>query len=123
MQRRSFLRNTGLTAGLLAVSSKDLFASFLQQPGYKIKMLRGDISIFTEKGGTIAFYPSTEGYIVVDSQFADSSKHLIDELKKTNDKPFKMLINTHHHGDHTGGNISFKDIVEHVVGHENCLSN
>jgi cyclase len=39
------------------------------------------------------------------------------------DQPFKFLINTHHHGDHTGGNIAFKGIAEHVVGHENCLAN
>ncbi len=123
MQRRSFLRNTGLTAGLLALSSKDLMASFLQQPAYKIKMLRGDIGIFTEKGGTIGFYQSNEGYAVIDSQFPDPAKHVIDELKKMKEMPFKFLINTHHHGDHTGGNISFKDIAEHVVGHENCLLN
>ena len=124
MQRRSFLRNTGLTAaGLLALSSKDLMASFLQQPAYKIKMLRSDIGIFTERGGTIGFYQSKDGYAVIDSQFPDQSKHLIDELKKMKEMPFKFLINTHHHGDHTGGNISFKDIAEHVVGHENCLIN
>ncbi|MES2004979.1 MAG: MBL fold metallo-hydrolase [Bacteroidota bacterium] len=123
MQRRSFLRNAGLTAGLMAVSSKDIFASFLQQPAYKIKMLRGDIGIFTERGGTIGFYQSSEGYAVIDSQFPDPAKHAIEELKKMKDMPFKFLINTHHHGDHTGGNISFKDIAEHVVGHENCLAN
>lgn len=123
MQRRSFLRTTGLTAGVLALSSKDLMAAFLQQPAYKIKMLRGDVGIFSEKGGTIGFYPTKEGFVVIDSQFPDSAKHLIDELKKTSDKPFKLLINTHHHGDHTGGNIAFKDNVEHVVGHVNCLAN
>ena len=123
MQRRSFLHTTGLAAGLMALSSKNLFAALLQQPAYKIKMLRGDVGIFTERGGTIGFYPSKEGFVVVDSQFPDSSKHLIEELKKISDHPFKLLINTHHHGDHTGGNISFKGIVEHVVGHENCLAN
>jgi glyoxylase-like metal-dependent hydrolase (beta-lactamase superfamily II) len=123
MQRRSFLRTTGLSAGLLALSSKDLFAAFLQQPAYKIKMLRGDIGIFTERGGTIAFYPSTEGFIVIDSEFPDQAKHLIDELKKMKEIPIKYLINTHHHGDHTGGNIAFKDLVQHVIGHENCLAN
>jgi len=123
MQRRSFLRNTGLTAGLLALTPKDMFAAFLQQPAYKIKMLRGDVGIFTERGGTIGFYQSADGYVVVDSQFPDPAKHLIDELKKQKEMPFKFLINTHHHGDHTGGNISFKDIAEHVVGHENCLVN
>jgi cyclase len=123
MQRRSFLRNTGLTAGLMALSSRDIFAALLQQPAYKIKMLRGDIGIFTERGGTIGFYQSGDGYTVVDSQFADTAKHAIDELKKMKELSFKFLINTHHHGDHTGGNISFKGIAEHVVGHENCLAN
>jgi cyclase len=123
MQRRSFLRNAGLTGGILALSPKDIFAGFLQQPAYKIKMLRGDVGIFTERGGTIGFYQSPDGYVVIDSQFPDTAAHAIEELKKMKDQPFKFLINTHHHGDHTGGNISFKGIAEHVVGHENCLAN
>src|SRR5262249_23752745 len=121
--RRSFLRNTGLTAGLMAFSSKQLLANLLQQPAYKMKTLRGDVGIFTESGGTIGFYPSSEGYVVIDSEFAVPATHLITELKKSKEMPFKFLINTHHHGDHTGGNISFKGIAEHVVGHENCLTN
>lgn len=123
MQRRSFLRTTGLTAGIMALSAKDIFATLLQQPAYKIKQLRGDVGIFSESGGTIGFYPSTEGFVVIDTQFANTAPHLIDELKKMKDQPFKYLINTHHHGDHTGGNIAFKGLVEHVVGHENCLAN
>lgn len=123
MQRRSFLRTAGLTGGLLAVSSKDIFAAFLQQPAYKIKMLRGDVGIFTERGGSIGFYASPDGHVVIDSQFPDTAAHAIEELKKIKDQPFKFLINTHHHGDHTGGNIAFKGIAEHVVGHENCLAN
>lgn len=123
MQRRSFLRTTGLSAGLLALAPKHLLANLLQQPAFKITMLRNDVGIFTERGGTIAFHVSKKGIVVVDSQFPDQSKHLIDELKKQHEQPFTYLINTHHHGDHTGGNISFKDIVGHVVGHDNCLAN
>ena len=123
MQRRSFIRNTSLTVGAISLSSKNIFGALFQQPPFKIKMLRGDIGIFSERGGTIGFYQSRDGFVVVDSQFPDQSKHLIDELKKNSELPFKLLINTHHHGDHTGGNISFKGIVEHVVGHENCLIN
>jgi glyoxylase-like metal-dependent hydrolase (beta-lactamase superfamily II) len=123
MQRRNFIKKTAITAGLIGLSTKEMLAAFLQQPAYKITMLRNDVGIFSEKGGTIAFYISNNGIAVVDSQFPESSKHLIDELKKLQDKPINYLINTHHHGDHTGGNISFKGIAEHVVGHENCLSN
>jgi glyoxylase-like metal-dependent hydrolase (beta-lactamase superfamily II) len=123
MQRRNFIKKTAITAGLIGLSTKEMLAAFLQQPAFKITMLRNDVGIFTEKGGTIAFYISKKGIAVIDAQFPDTSKHLIDELKKLQEKPINYLINTHHHGDHTGGNISFKGIAEHVVGHENCLSN
>lgn len=123
MQRRQFIRNTGLSTGLLALSSKSLLANFFQQPAFAMKNLRNEVGIFTERGGTIAYYPSKEGYIIVDSQFPDPAKHLIEALQKTKEMPFRLLINTHHHGDHTGGNISFKGIVQNVAGHKNCLSN
>jgi glyoxylase-like metal-dependent hydrolase (beta-lactamase superfamily II) len=123
MQRRQFLRNTGISAALMAMTPKDLLAALANQPAYKITMLRGDAGIFTEKGGTILFHASKKGLVVVDSQFPEQAGHLIEELKKLNAKPIDLLINTHHHGDHTGGNIAFKGLAQHVVGHENCLAN
>ena len=123
MQRRSFLRNTGLTLAGLALLNKDSLAAFLNDPAWNIKMLTKDIGIFTEKGGTIAFLLTKKGIVVVDSQFPDTAGHLIEELKKKNSKPFRYLINTHHHGDHTGGNIAFKGIAEHVVAHVNSKAN
>ncbi len=122
MIRRTFLKNTALTFGALSLANQKLLAGFFEDP-WKIKMLTDDIGIFTERGGTIAFYLSKKGIVVVDSQFPDQSKHLVDELKKRSGKPFKLLINTHHHGDHSSGNISFKGIVEHVLAHENSLKN
>jgi cyclase len=122
MNRRNFLQSTALSLGALTLAQQKIFASFMEDP-WKIKMLRNDIGIFTERGGTIAFMLSKKGIVVVDAQFPDTSKHLIDELKKRSDKPFKLLINTHHHGDHTAGNISFKGIVGHVLAHDNSLKN
>lgn len=122
MKRRTFLHTAVLTAGALALQ-KELLAAVLQQPAWKINMLTDDIGIFTERGGTILFYLSKDGIVVVDSQFPDQSNHLIEELKKKTANPFKLLINTHHHGDHTSGNISFKGLVEHVLAHENSKIN
>ncbi|MDP4265105.1 MAG: MBL fold metallo-hydrolase [Bacteroidota bacterium] len=122
MLRRSFIQNSALAFGALTLSQKKLLSAFFEDP-WKITMLRNDIGVFTEKGGTIAFLLSKKGIVVVDAQFPEQSKHLIDELKKRSEKPFSLLINTHHHGDHTAGNISFKGIVEHVLAHENSLKN
>jgi glyoxylase-like metal-dependent hydrolase (beta-lactamase superfamily II) len=64
-----------------------------------------------------------KGVVVVDSQFPDSAQHLIEEIKKKTEKPFRLLINTHHHGDHTAGNIAFKGLVPHVLAHVNSKIN
>ena len=122
MERRNFLKTTVLTTGLLTLSKKELFA-MIQDPAYKIKMLTNQIGIFTEKGGTIAFLLSNAGIVVVDAEFPEQANHLITDLKTRSDKPFHLLINTHHHGDHTSGNIAFKGIVPHVFAHANSLAN
>ncbi|HTS43721.1 MAG TPA: MBL fold metallo-hydrolase, partial [Puia sp.] len=123
MQRRTFLRNSSLTLGAISLFNQKTLAFFHQDNPWKMKMLRNDIGIFTEKGGTIAYLLSKKGIVVVDAEFPEQSQHLITELKKQSDKPFELLINTHHHGDHTAGNISFKGIVKDVAAHTNSLAN
>lgn len=123
MNRKSFLRNSALATGALLLSKQQLMAAIFQTQPWKIKMLTKETGIFTEKGGTILFQFNKEGIIVVDSQFPEQSAHLIEELKKQSTLSFKLLINTHHHGDHTSGNISFKGLVENVLAHENSKAN
>ncbi|HVZ98559.1 MAG TPA: MBL fold metallo-hydrolase [Chitinophagaceae bacterium] len=122
MLRRSFIQNSLFTLGSLSVKNKSFFKMFAGD-SWKITMLTDDIGIFTERGGTIAFHFSKEGITVIDAEFPDTAAHLIDELKKRNDKPFRLLINTHHHRDHTAGNIAFKDLTSRVLAHENSLKN
>ena len=122
MNRGTFIKNSCLTIGALTIAQQKILSAFVQEP-WKITMLRNDIGIFEERGGTIAFLLSKKGIVVVDAQFPDTSKHLVDELKKRSEKPFKLLINTHHHSDHSSGNISFRGIAEHVLAHANSKIN
>jgi cyclase len=123
MNRRSFVKNAGFSFGAIPLLRNDWLTKFMQENPYKMKMLRNDVGIFTEKGGTIAYYISKKNIAIVDSEFPEQSKHLIDALQKDPGRPFEILINTHHHGDHTAGNISFKGIVPHVAAHSNSLLN
>src|SRR5258706_11615614 len=122
MHRRSFIQNAALTFGALTLAQQKLLTAFFDDP-WKITMLTDNIGIFTEKGGTIAFLLAKKEIVVVDAQFPEQSQHLIGELKKRSENPIRLLINTHHHGDHTAGNISFKGIVEHVLAHANSKMN
>lgn len=123
MHRRIFLRNAGIISGTALLFQKKALANMLNTADYNIKMLRNDVGIFTERGGTIGFLLSKDGIVVIDAQFPDTAQHLIDDLKKRSTNPFRYLLNTHHHGDHTAGNIAFKGVVEHVAAHENSLAN
>lgn len=123
MHRRKFIGITAITLVGLAFLSNRTLAQFLADPTWKIKMLNDTMGVFTEKGGTILFMTSKDGIVVVDSQFPEQSQHLIDELKKKSENPFELLINTHHHADHSGGNIAFKGLVKHVLAHENSKIN
>jgi len=123
MNRRSFVRNASIGFGAIPLFQRDWLTQFMKENPYKMKMLRNDVGIFTEKGGTIAYYISKNNIAIVDAEYPEQSKHLIDALQKDPGKPFGILINTHHHGDHTSGNISFKGIVPHVAAHTNSLLN
>jgi cyclase len=123
MHRRSFVKNAGFSFGAIPLLPKNWLSQFLQDNPFTMKILRNDVGIFTEKGGTIAYYLSKKNIAVVDAEFPEQSRHLIAALQKDPGNPFEILINTHHHGDHTSGNISFKGIVDHVAAHSNSLLN
>lgn len=123
MQRRTFIRNGSSILAALALFNNKTVAQLMADPTWKITMLTDEAGIFKEKGGTILFNLTKEGIVVVDSQFPDTAPHLIDELKKKSEQPFRLLINTHHHGDHSSGNIAFKGLTQHVLAHENSKAN
>lgn len=123
MQRRSFLHTSTLALGAFTLPGQSLLAKTLPQDPWKMRMLRNNVGIFYEKGGTIAYLLDPTGIVVVDAEFPEQAGHLITELKRQSDKPFELLINTHHHGDHSSGNIAFKGIVQKVAAHSNSLAN
>jgi len=122
--RRTFIQNSALTAAGISLAQKSLLANiFSQDAPYKMLPLRNNVGYFTERGGTIGWMISKNGIVIVDTEFPDQSKHLIEEIKKQSDREIDLLINTHHHGDHTAGNIAFKGIVKMVLAHENSKKN
>ena len=85
-----------------------------------IKELRGGVGIWTARGGTIGWLVNPAGAIAVDSQFPEPAALCVEHLLKTSGKTeISALINTHHHGDHTGGNVTFRPKTKQIVAHAN----
>ena len=81
--------------------------------------LRGNVGIFTGRGGTIGMLVALDGIAVVDTQFADTAKTALGNLKQMSPRQIDVLINTHHHGDHTSGNGVFRPSAARHVAHRN----
>lgn len=80
--------------------------------------IRRNVGFFTMRGGTIGYLVNAGGVAVVDTQFADSAKVFLEGLnQRSGNRPVDRLLNTHHHGDHVGGNIVFKGVARKVVAH------
>jgi len=122
MHRRHFL-HAGFLAGSSLFIQKSLMSQLFNTDPGNIRMLRNNVGIYTERGGTIGFLLSNDGIIVIDAQFPDTAPHFIEAVKKQSNSPFSYLLNTHHHGDHTSGNIAFKGLVPHIFAHQNSALN
>src|SRR6187401_1469953 len=80
--------------------------------GHNTYMLEG-------QGGNITLAVGSDGIIMVDGQFAPLSDKIKAAIKAISPLPIKYLVNTHFHGDHTGGNANFARDGAIVVAHDN----
>jgi len=120
LNRRRFLvsvsaatASAGLLSRLPAWAQESAAGSFTP--------LRGNIGIFDapRSGGTIGWFIGKEAVVVIDSKGPGPAQACIDGIATRTDRRIDALINTHHHGDHTGGNAVFRKVVGKIVGHEN----
>lgn len=70
-------------------------------------------------GGNIGVSVGDDGVFVIDDQFAPLSEKIMSAIGELSDKPVSYVINTHWHGDHTGGNENFGKSGAVIVAHEN----
>ena len=85
--------------------------------------LRRNVGIFNQRGGTIGWLVSPDGLLVVDTQFADTAPNLVSGLKERSPRQVDVLINSHHHPDHTGGNGVLRGSTKQIVAHVRSLEN
>jgi len=101
----------------------DRFA-FAQAPAQaptvpEFKDVRRNVGTFTARGGTIGYLVTPDAVVVIDSQFADTAPMFLNGMKPKTSRKIDLLINSHHHPDHTGGNKVMQPNVGKIVAHAN----
>jgi glyoxylase-like metal-dependent hydrolase (beta-lactamase superfamily II) len=118
--RRGFLASSAGVLSAAALGRVRLFAGQQAPVTPVITEIRRGVGTWTARGGTIGWLINDGGVIAVDSQFPDTAALCVDALlQRSRQAGLAALINTHHHGDHTGGNGVFRPKTAQIIGHAN----
>jgi glyoxylase-like metal-dependent hydrolase (beta-lactamase superfamily II) len=84
----------------------------------KVTKVAGNVYMLEGAGGNIGVSVGDDGILIVDDQFAPLADKIRAALKGIADKKLRFILNTHWHGDHTGGNVAFGPEAP-VIAHDN----
>jgi cyclase len=103
--RNAFVVAAGLFLAVGIAVSQDEDFSKVQM---KVTKVAGSVYMLEGAGGNIGASVGDDGIVIVDDQYAPLAEKIQVALKGITDKPVRFVINTHYHGDHTGGNAYFQ---------------
>tara|TARA_B110000196_G_scaffold211353_1_gene181268 strand:- start:16583 stop:17434 length:852 start_codon:yes stop_codon:yes gene_type:complete len=106
----------GFTLALTAVST------VRAQNNLTIEEVKNGLYSISGNGGNVGVRVTTEGVILVDDKYPQDFSEIQKLVRQVSDQPVKYILNTHHHGDHSGGNVEYINISE-IIAHQNARDN
>lgn len=120
--RRTLLLRISAGIVLLAGSWIAYTQNQNRQPSNKLNKIADDLYEIEGDGGNVAVYITNEGVILVDDKFEYDYNDIVGKVKSVTSQPIRYVLNTHHHGDHTGSNAKFPPTTE-FISHVNARKN
>jgi glyoxylase-like metal-dependent hydrolase (beta-lactamase superfamily II) len=104
---------------ILAAAASPIYAQDRDFASVEIgsKPIRSGIHMLTGSGGNMAVSAGEDGVFLVDDQFAPLTEKINAAIREIRDEPVRFVVNTHWHGDHTGGNENLGEAGAVIVAH------
>lgn len=87
-----------------------------------IEPVKDGLYMIVGPGGNVGLRVTPEGVILIDDKFPRNFDEIQSLVASVSDEPVKYVINSHHHGDHTGSNAGYIQIAE-IIAHKNARDN
>ncbi len=116
MNIKKLITATAVSIGLMAGS---ILATAQDTVEIKTEKVGGNIYVLFGEGGNIGVSVGEDGVYIVDDQYAPLTEKIRAAIAALSDKPIRFAINTHFHGDHTGGNENLGKDGTVIVAHDN----
>ena len=116
---------TAFRVALSMVAAGCVWVALTQQPPQQpltVEKLADDLHVIVGSGGNVAVLTTGEGVILVDDKFDRNVPEILEKVKSITSQPIRYVLNTHHHGDHSGGNTTLINTAE-IVAHDNVYAN
>ena len=116
---RGMLKGVAVAAVLSAAGVPVIAQQDFSQVQIKTTKIGGNFYTLEGSGGTIGVLAGPDGVLMVDAQFAPLSDKIVAAIKQISDGRIRFLVNTHVHGDHTGGNENIGKLGATIMAREN----
>src|ERR1700722_14733867 len=93
-----------------------------QPPPLTMNKVKEDLYEIVGDGGNVAVLVTSEGVILVDDKFEQDFEGIMAKVKSVTSQPVKYVLSTHHHSDHSGGNVKFLPTAE-IISTANARAN
>lgn len=94
----------------------------LAQDELTIEPVMDGLYVIYGSGGNVGVRVTDEGVILIDDKYPRNFEEIESLVSSVSDLPVRYVINTHHHGDHAGGNVGYIEIAE-IIAHRNARDN
>ncbi len=91
-------------------------------PVLTLNKIKDDLYEIEGDGGNVAVYVTGEGVILIDDKFEQDHDGIMEKVKSVTNQPVKYVVTTHHHADHSGGNVKFVGTAE-IISTANARQN
>ncbi len=98
------------------------FAGVQAQNSLSIEQVKDGLYAIIGSGGNVGVRVTSEGVILIDDKFPQNFAEIQELVGTVSDQPVRYVLNTHHHGDHSGGNVEYINIAE-IIAHQNARDN